>query len=57
MYSSLMVFKNRFSVFIFSFVVLLFSSSLVYGQWDLVTPPSVSLAWFLEGVHFTSATE
>ena len=49
--------KKRVGVFIISLSLLLFSSSFVYGQWDSVNPPSVSSAWDLYGVHFTSANE
>ena len=53
--------KKRVGVIIISLFLLLFSSSFVYGNgvpgWDSINPPYVSSGWWLEGVHFTSATE
>ena len=39
------------------FIILLLSSSSVFGQWTSITPPAVSGYWTLSGVHFTSANE
>ena len=48
---------KKFSVVIIFLFLLLFSSSFVYGQWDLVNPSYLSPNWHLFGVHFTSPTE
>ena len=37
--------------------VILLSHSFVYGGWEKVNPPAVSLDWTLYGVHFTSRDE
>ena len=55
--SWVMIYKKRAVVILLTLTMLLFSSSVVYGQWDSINPPSVSPSWSLEGVHFTSPTE
>ena len=49
--------KKHVLISVFPFCILLFSSSLVYGQWPSAALPSVSSDWALYGVHFTSPDE
>ncbi len=51
--------KKSIGVIILSLFLLLFSSSLVYGQWDSIDTATIvsSSDWAFGGVHFTSATE
>jgi len=42
---------------LFVLSILLFSESLLYGQWKSVNPPTMSGSQAFNGVHFTSANE
>ena len=62
--SWVMIYKKRAVVILLTLIMLLFSSSFVSGfasprdgQWESISPPSVSPYWYLYGVHFTSSTE
>ena len=53
-------FKKRVRFFFISPIVLLLllgTTSFVYGQWSYVNPPTLSGSWTLTGVHFTSPGE